>query len=77
MAGNSAAAERNVRAVPARVLIRPARPDDLEEALKMSVVHGIEDLPVVEEGKVIGNLDCFELIKGIKEKHKRAAKKKR
>jgi len=29
---NSVAAERNVRAVPARVLIRPARPDDLEEA---------------------------------------------
>jgi ribosomal protein S18 acetylase RimI-like enzyme len=27
-----AAAERIVRAVPARVLIRPARPDDLEEA---------------------------------------------
>jgi ribosomal protein S18 acetylase RimI-like enzyme len=26
------AAERSVRAVPARVLIRPARPDDLEEA---------------------------------------------
>jgi len=44
--------------------------DDLEEALRLSVVHGIEDLPVVEEGKVIGNLDCFELIKGIKERHK-------
>jgi ribosomal protein S18 acetylase RimI-like enzyme len=29
---SSVAAERSVRAVPARVLIRPARPDDLEEA---------------------------------------------
>jgi ribosomal protein S18 acetylase RimI-like enzyme len=29
---SSAAAEGNVRTVPARVLIRPARPDDLEEA---------------------------------------------
>lgn len=29
---SSATAERSVRAVPARVLIRPARPDDLEEA---------------------------------------------
>lgn len=29
---NGVAAERNARAVPARVLIRPARPDDLEEA---------------------------------------------
>lgn len=44
--------------------------DDLDEALKKSVLHGIEDLPVVENDKVIGNLDCFELIKGIKERHK-------
>jgi CBS domain-containing protein len=44
--------------------------DDLEEALRLSVMHGIEDLPVVDEGKVIGNLDCFELIKGIKDRHK-------
>jgi len=51
---------------------RPA--DDLEEALRLSVMHGIEDLPVVEEGKVIGNLDCFELIKGIKEEHKKAGR---
>lgn len=48
--------------------------DDLEEALKKSVIHSIEDLPVIDEGKVIGNLDCFELIKGIKERHKRARK---
>jgi CBS domain-containing protein len=44
--------------------------DDLEEALKTSVIHHIEDLPVVENEKVIGNLDCFELIKGIKDFHK-------
>lgn len=50
--------------------------DDLEEALKMSVVHNIEDLPVVDEGKVIGNLDCFELIKGIKEQHRREREEK-
>ncbi len=48
--------------------------DDLEEALKTSVMHSIEDLPVVDEGKVVGNLDCFELIKGIKEKHKKERK---
>lgn len=51
--------------------------DDLEVALKLSVMHRIEDLPVVEDGKVVGNLDCFELIKGIKDRHKKAAKKKR
>lgn len=44
--------------------------DDLDEALKKSVLHGIEDLPVVENDKIIGNLDCFELIKGIKARHK-------
>ena len=49
--------------------------DDLEEALKLSVIHGIEDLPVVDKGKVIGNLDCFELIKGIKDRHKKAGKR--
>ena len=45
--------------------------DDLEVALKLSVMHGIEDLPVVDKGKVVGNLDCFELIKGIKAEHKK------
>ncbi len=45
--------------------------DDLEVALKVSVIHGIEDLPVVENEKIIGNLDCFELIKGIQQQHKR------
>ena len=48
--------------------------DDLEDALKVSVVHNLEDLPVVENDKVIGDLDCFELIKGIKEQHKRMRK---
>jgi CBS domain-containing protein len=50
--------------------------DELEEALRISVIHGIEDIPVVEGGKVIGNLDCFELIKGVKELHKKLPKGK-
>jgi len=45
--------------------------DDLEDALKVSVIHNLEDLPVVENDKVIGDLDCFELIKGITEQHKK------
>ena len=44
--------------------------DDLEEALKISVVHNLDDIPVIEKGKVVGDVDCFELIKGIKERHK-------
>jgi acetoin utilization protein AcuB len=43
-------------------------PDDaLERALEIAVVHKLEDLPVVENDRVVGNLDCFELIKGIME----------
>ena len=44
--------------------------DDLETALKTAVIQNLEDLPVVKNGKVIGNLDCFELIKGIREGHR-------
>ena len=51
--------------------------DDLEDALKKSVIHNLEDLPVVENEKVIGDLDCFELIKGIKEQHKQMSKEKK
>ena len=51
--------------------------DDLEDALKVSVIHNLEDLPVVENEKVIGDLDCFELIEGIKEQHKQMPKGKK
>jgi len=30
--------------------------DDLQEALKLAVQHSLQDIPVVSEGKVIGNL---------------------
>jgi CBS domain-containing protein len=43
--------------------------DDLEQALRIAVLHNMEDIPVIENGKVIGNLDCFELIQGILEQH--------
>jgi len=49
--------------------------DNLEDALKVSVLHNLEDLPVVENDKVIGDLDCFELIKGVTEQHKREREK--
>lgn len=49
--------------------------DDLEEALKISVLHNFDDIPVVENGKVVGDVDCFELVNGIKEEHKKAQKK--
>ena len=49
--------------------------DDLEEALKIAVTHDFRDLPVVEDGKIVGDLDCFEIVKGVKEDHKRRHKK--
>ena len=39
--------------------------DDLQEALKLAVQHSLQDIPVVSEGKVIGNLDCFEIINNL------------
>jgi CBS domain-containing protein len=37
--------------------------DSLEEALKIAVQAELYDIPVVdEEGKVVGNLDCMEII---------------
>ena len=51
--------------------------DDLEDALKVSVIHNLDDLPVVENDRVIGDLDCFELIKGITEQHKMEREKEK
>ena len=36
--------------------------DDLKEGLKIAVQGEVYDIPVVEDGRVIGNLDCLEII---------------
>ena len=36
--------------------------DDLEEGLRIAVQHDLHDIPVVEDGRVMGNLDCLEII---------------
>jgi len=36
--------------------------DTLETALRMAVQNELYDIPVVRDGKVIGNLDCLEII---------------
>ncbi|MGE0821199.1 MAG: CBS domain-containing protein [Candidatus Binatia bacterium] len=36
--------------------------DDLEEGLRIAVQQDLQDIPVVENGRVIGNLDCLEII---------------
>ncbi|MBI1986824.1 MAG: CBS domain-containing protein [Nitrospinae bacterium] len=39
--------------------------DEVEEALKLAVQHNLQDIPVVDQGKVIGNLDCFEILNNV------------
>lgn len=51
------------------IMIEPKwiSPDaDIEEALKLAVKHNLQDIPVVRDGKVIGNLDCFEIINNVR-----------
>lgn len=71
----SIAALREIMATSAADIMRDAEwvgpDDDLEQALKVAVMHNMEDIPVVENEKVVGNLDCFELIKGIEELHQK------
>jgi len=39
--------------------------DSLEDALIVAKKCGLQDIPVCEKGKLIGELDCFELIYGL------------
>jgi len=44
--------------------------DDLEDALRAAKASNLQDLPVCEDGKVVGELDCFELLDGLVSKDK-------
>ncbi len=39
--------------------------DDLEDALRVAKVFKIQDIPVCEKGKLVGELDAFELVYGL------------
>lgn len=39
--------------------------DDLEDALKIAVQHDLQDLPVTKNGKVVGDLNCFEILENL------------
>lgn len=41
--------------------------DNAEEALKIAVRYELEDVPVTKRGKVIGDLNCFEILLNIKQ----------
>ncbi len=39
--------------------------DNLEVALTVATKFGLQDIPVCHKGKLVGELDCFELIYGL------------
>jgi len=45
--------------------------DDLDDALRAAATIKIQDLPVCNEGKLVAELDCFELLYGMFPKEKR------
>ena len=40
--------------------------DEIEEGLRLAVQHDLKDIPVVEGGKVVGDLNCFEILLNVK-----------
>ena len=42
--------------------------DDVDDALKIAVRFSLEDIPVVRVGKVVGEVDCFEMLEGLASK---------
>lgn len=50
------------------IMVEPemvALDDDLEDALRTAKVFKIHDVPVCENGKLVGELDAFELVYGL------------
>ncbi|HJM43630.1 MAG: CBS domain-containing protein [Nitrospinota bacterium] len=40
--------------------------DEIDEGLRLAVQHDLRDVPVVEGDKVVGDLNCFEILLNIK-----------
>ena len=36
--------------------------DEIDDALRLAVTHDLKDIPVVERGKIVGDLNCFEIL---------------
>lgn len=39
--------------------------DELDDALRAAKAGKLQDLPVCKDGKIVGELDCFELLYGL------------
>jgi len=48
-----------------RAAISVSLDDDLDDALRAASTTKLQDLPVCESGKIVGDLDCFELLDGL------------
>jgi predicted transcriptional regulator len=48
-----------------KVVISVSLDDDLNNAFRAAIVSKLQDLPVCEKGKLVGELDCFELLEGL------------
>ncbi len=50
----------------APVFVSPKTP--LEEALELLIESRLEELPVIENGKIVGDLNCLEVIDAMRQK---------
>jgi len=66
MDGDGFGVTRELLATKAEDIMGPpysvALDDDLEKAMKLAVQDQLHDIPVVENDKIVGNLDCLEII---------------
>lgn len=49
--------------------------DDLEDALRTAKVFKLHDVPVCENGRLVGELDAFEIVHGLMISDKKTGKK--
>ncbi len=49
--------------------------DSMETGLRKAVILGMRDVPVCKNGKLIGELDVFELVYGLSKSHMKCDKK--
>lgn len=51
-----------------RVPLSVALDTPLEKALELLIESGFEELPVIEKGKIVGDLNCLEVIEALRRK---------
>lgn len=63
---SSAKKQKNITAVDLMILPTIVQlEDNAEDALTVAIKFGLQDIPVCHKDKLVGELDCFELIYGL------------